>query len=177
MTSGLVNRDGESIQKGRISPALRTAVTLIVHEGLTVKEAAERTGYQWESLSKALLKPHVKAMRTAVKRAWLTSKTEKAWLTVAELAEGSASDDIRLKASKIFLEQAGELNPEGVDSAKTARTLINIVLGAAPQVGQPTPSRLPGVIEAPHYRDISPRRPTIDELDEGEEGDFEGEEP
>ena len=55
-TELLVNRDGEEIRKGRISPALRTAITLIVSEGLTVADAAVRTGYKVHSLTQALKK-------------------------------------------------------------------------------------------------------------------------
>ena len=55
MTFGVLDmttRDGQPIRKGRISPALRSAIILIVHEALTVAEAAKRTGYQTESLAK-----------------------------------------------------------------------------------------------------------------------------
>jgi len=153
----LVTRDGKPIGKGRISPALRTAVTLIVHDGLTVNEAAKRTGYQWESLAKALLKPHVRAFKADVKRAWLASRTEKAWLTVAELADNSASDDIRLKASKLFLDAAGELTPADQGGAGP-RQLIQIITKSVNMGGQPPSQRLPGVVEplAGQWLDVTP---------------------
>jgi hypothetical protein len=153
----LVTREGETIRKGRISPALRTALTLIVHEGLTVNEAAKRTGYQGESLAKALLKPHVRAFKADVKRAWLASRTEKAWLTVAELADNSASDDIRLKASKLFLDAAGELTPDDKGGAGP-RQLIQIITRSVQMAGQPLGQRLPGVVEplAGQYIDVTP---------------------
>lgn len=141
----LVTRSGEPIRKGRVSPALRTALILIVHEGLTVAEAAQRTGYATESLSKALIKPHVKAAKDAVKRAFLASETEQAWLTVIGLARKGVSEDIKLKAAKVLLDAAGELTAK--DAGGTGpRTLVQIVM--AHDTRQPISHQLPGVIEA-----------------------------
>lgn len=150
-THDLVARDGEPVRKGRVSPALRTAITLIVHEGLTVADAAKRTGYQTESLAKALIKPHVKAFRHDVKRAWLASKTERAWLTVADLAERGNSEDVRLKAAKVFIdadEAARNAMPEAI------RTQVQIIVNQAPNAGQLTDGQLSGVIEAQPWRAI-----------------------
>lgn len=153
-THDLVARDGSPVRKGRISPELRTAVTLIVHEGLTVADAAKRTGYQTESLSKALIKPHVKAFRASVKRAWLASKTELAWLTVADLAERGNSEDVRLKAARVFIdadEAARAAMPE------QARQLVQIVTQSVNIGGQLPHGQMPGVIESPAYTVLPPR--------------------
>lgn len=150
-THDLVARDGEPVRKGRVSPALRTAITLIVHEGLTVADAAKRTGYQTESLSKALIKPHVKAFRHDVKRAWLASKTERAWLTVADLAESGNSEDVRLKAAKVFIEAdeaARAAMPERVHQT------LQIIANTVSVGGQLTDGQLSGVIEAQPWRAI-----------------------
>lgn len=153
-THDLVAKDGSPVRKGRISPELRTAITLIVHEGLTVADAAKRTGYQTESLSKALIKPHVKAFRSDVKRAWLASKTERAWLTVADLAERGNSEDVRLKAAKVFIdadEAARAAMPE------QARQLVQIVTQNV-QIGAQLPGgQVSGVIESQAHRAIEPR--------------------
>jgi hypothetical protein len=145
MTDLLVNRDGEEIRKGRISPALRTAITLIVSEGLTVADAALRTGYKPHSLTQALKKPHVRAFRSSVKRAWLTSQTDQAWLTVSDLATRANSEDVRLKAAKVFIEAdaaARNAMPE------QARQLVQIVTNNLTMTGNLTASQMPGVIEA-----------------------------
>ena len=145
MTELLVNRDGEEIRKGRISPALRTAITLIVSEGLTVADAAVRTGYKPHSLTQALKKPHVRAFRSSVKRAWLTSQTDQAWLTVSDLATRANSEDVRLKAAKVFIEAdaaARQAMPE------QARQLVQIVTNNLTMTGNLTASQMPGVIEA-----------------------------
>lgn len=163
--------------KGRLRPQLIEAVKLIVTAGYTQADAAKAVGYQATSLQLALKKPHVRAYATAVKRAWLESRTSKAWVNVAELADTACSEDVRLKANRIFLEAAGELGGKDDESGSKARTLINIVLGAAPQGGQSINSRLPGVIEAPQYRDISPIRPTRDQLDDDESGKFDQVDP
>ena len=149
----LVARDGEPVRKGRVSPALRTAITLIVHEGLTVADAAKRTGYATESLSKALMKPHVKAFRLSVKRAWLASQTERAWLTVSDLALQANSEDVRLKAAKVFIEAdeaARATMPADV------RQLVQIVTQNVTMTGNLTASQMPGVIEALPYQPLQP---------------------
>jgi hypothetical protein len=129
----------------RIRPALRDAVTAIVHEGLSITEAAQRVGYARESLSKALSKPHVVALKAAVKRAWLGSETERAWLTVVNLSNSAASEDVRLKAARILLEAAGELGDHDADR-KGPASLVQININHANVVGQGD-GPLPGVIE------------------------------
>ena len=152
-TELLVNRDGEEIRKGRISPALRTAITLIVSEGLTVADAAVRTGYKVHSLTQALKKPHVRAYRSSVKRAWLTSQTDQAWLTVSDLATRACSEDVRLKAAKVFIEAdqaARNAMPE------QARQLVQIVTQNVNLTGHLTASQMPGVIESLPYQPLQP---------------------
>lgn len=171
-THDLVARDGEPVRKGRVSPALRTAIVLIVHEGLTVADAAKRTGYQTESLSKALIKPHVKAFRLSVKRAWLASQTERAWLTVSDLAMQANSEDVRLKAAKVFIEAdaaARNAMPE------QARQLVQIVTQNVNMTGHLTSSQVPGVIESLPYTPLQPDAsnswPVGRDESEGEDGD------
>lgn len=169
---GLRTMDGESIRKGRVSPALKTAIMLIVHEGLTVADAAKRTGYKTESLAKALIKPHVKAYRASVKHAWLASQTERAWLTVSDLALQANSEDVRLKAAKVFIDAdaaARQAMPE------QARQLVQIVTNTVQIGGQPTEGQLSGVIEAAPFQvlahqpsDPKPVRRLVIEADDAE---------
>jgi hypothetical protein len=137
--------------KGRIRPALRAAIRLIVEEGHTQADAARTVGMNPVSLSLALRKPHVVALRAAVKRAWLESESSKAWVTMADLMHNGVSEDIRLKAAKVFLEQAGELGPKH-DNTKP-RSLVQIVVNGAdarPEMRQ----TMPGVFEVRHeWRD------------------------
>jgi hypothetical protein len=145
MSNDLVTLQGQKIRKGRVAPALRTAITLIVTEGLSIVDAAQRTGYKAHSLQVALKKPHVKAAKEAVKRAFLASETDKAWLTVVGLAQSAGSEDVKLKAAKVLLDAAGELEPKGVaPGAQRPTVIINMVHPA----GHPIPHQLPGVIEA-----------------------------
>ncbi|WP_374387120.1 hypothetical protein [Brevundimonas sp.] len=154
MTTELTDRDGEVVRKGRISPALRTAITLIIHEGLTVREAAIRAGYQYESLQKALLKPHVRAFRADVKRAWLDSQTERAWIVAAQLQMQSASDDVRLKAAKVFIEADKEASSK---MPAEVRQTVQIVTNNVNMGVQPTHNQLSGVIEAEPFHPLPPR--------------------
>jgi hypothetical protein len=173
MTTDLVNRDGEEVRKGRISPALRTAITLIVSEGLTVADAAVRTGYKPHSLTQALKKPHVKAYRASVKRAWLASETEQAWLTMTDLARRASSEDARFKAAKFMIDvdlQARGAMPE------QARQLVQIVTQNVNLTGNLSASQMPGVIEAPAWAPLPAIASNSDPVGRAEsEGEDDGE--
>jgi len=150
---GLRNADGESIRKGRISPALRTALTLIVHEGLSKEDAGKRVGIRPNSISKALLKPHVKAALLDVKRAWMSSQTEKAYLVAANLATSANSEDVQLKAARIFIDMdqdARKAMPE------QARQIVQIVTQNVNMTGHLTTNQMSGVIEAEAYQPAIP---------------------
>lgn len=142
------DKHGNDVAKGRIRPALRTAINLIVADGLTIAEAAKAVGYKAESLSKALLKPHVRTLRADVKRAWLSSQTERAWLTVANLADKAASEDVRLKAARTILEASGELTPRDGAGAAPPQLIQIITRSAAISLdGAGLPKS--GVVEQP----------------------------
>jgi hypothetical protein len=132
--------------KGRIRPALRTAIRLLVEEGYTQVDAAKAVGMRQESLSVALKKPYVVALRGAVKRAWLDNATSKAWVTIATLANEAVSEDVRLKAAKLFLEAAGELNGGAGADKGGPRSLVQILINH-PVGASASGSTLPGVIE------------------------------
>jgi hypothetical protein len=132
-------------EAGRLRAPLAAAVTAIVTEGLTIQEAANRVNMQRESVSRALLKPHVQAFKAGVKRAWLDNETGKAWLMVAHLANEAQSEDVRLKAAKVILDAAGELSGTK-DANPGARSLVQIVVnhGHADRAADQTSA---GVIE------------------------------
>lgn len=144
--------------KGRstIRPALADAVRLMVMQGYTITEAAEAVKMKRRSLVIALRKPHVAAHVADVKRAWMDNRTSKAWVNVAELADRAASEDVRLKANRVFLEAAGELGGKGAGDGKLAGALVQIVLNQAQNTGQPPSQQMPGIIEAPAYQVLTP---------------------
>ena len=133
--------------KGRIRPALDTAIRLIVEEGRTQADAAKAVGMNQVSLSLALRKPHVIALRAAVKRAWLDSKTDKAWVTLANLADNAASEDVRYKSAKLFLEAAGELDGGRDRGDAGPRSVVQILINHPQVVGEGMAAGQPGVIE------------------------------
>jgi hypothetical protein len=141
----------------QIRPRLQDAVRLIVTEGLSQADAARRSGMTPHSLQVALKKPHVRAFMASVKDAWLESRTSKAWLNIAELADGACSEDVRLKANRTFLEAAGELGFKGKDAEGTARQLVQILVTGGHVSVQPTDNRLPGVVEAETFQLPSPQ--------------------
>ena len=140
----------------QIRPRLQEACKVIVTEGLSIADAAKRSGMTAHSLQVALKKPHVRAFLASVKDAWLDSRTSKAWLNIAELADRACSEDVRLKANRVFLEAAGELGGKGDDAANMARALVQIVVNAAPNAGQLPHGQLSGVIEAQPYQPLIP---------------------
>lgn len=133
--------------KGRIRPALATAIRLLVEEGRTQAAAAQAVGMNPVSLSLALRKPHIIALRAAVKRAWLDNETSKAWLTMADLANNAASEDVRYKSAKVFLEAAGELDRGQGDGDKGPRSLVQINIQHPLTGDMSGVQSLPGVIE------------------------------
>ena len=134
-------------KKQQIRPPVAAALQLIVHEGLSITDAARRVGMQRESLSKALKKPHIVARLADVKRAWLESETFKAWNTVAFLADGAASEDVRLKAARTILEARGELSDPTRKAPPTAAFAVQII--TSPASVQAVPSSASGVFEIP----------------------------
>jgi len=150
---GLVDKSGLSIRKGRISPALRTAIILIVEQGLTLKDAAARTGYKPESLAKAMCKPHVRAFRASVKDAWWKSKTDRAYVDLAELATSAMSEDVRLKAIKEVIAIDREVQRA---MPEQARQLVQIVTQSVQIAADPLTQRAGGVIEAKPFQLPSP---------------------
>ena len=133
-------------EAGRVRAPLAAAVTAIVTRGLSIADAAQEVGMARESLSRALRKPHVQALRAGVKRAWLTSKTDLAWVQVAKLAADAQSEDVRLKAAKTILDAAGELKREGGDD-RSPKSLVQIVMHHAPAEMTTVGGNRSGIIE------------------------------
>lgn len=149
----------ETVKNGRtlqIRPALREAIRLYVTEGLSKPDACVRAGMTLHGLLAALKKPHVRMFESSVKRAWMDSRTSKAWLNIADLADRGCSEDVRLKANRVFLEAAGELGGPASDPNAAARTLVQIVINAAQNAGHLPASQMSGVIEAEPYQPLEP---------------------
>lgn len=136
----------------QVRPALQEAIRLIVTEGLSKTDAAKRAGMTLHGLLAALKKPHVKAFAASVKDAWMDSRTSKAWLNVAELADGAMSEDVRLKANRVFLEAAGELGGDRGKGEQVARTLVQILVNSPQATAQLPHGQMSGVIEAPAFQ-------------------------
>jgi len=143
----------------QIRPPVEAAIQLIVSRAVTIAEAAESVGMQGPSLAKALRRPHVSDRLASVKREWLDSRTAKAWIGVADLADNAQSEDTRLRALRTILEAAGELGANRRDDAPRAGVAIQIITSGGSERGQVT-IQTSGVIEAEPY---SPRPPSEEE--------------
>lgn len=169
--ANLPDKDGKPVVKGRIRPALDTAIRLIEEQGYTIADAAKSVGYRTHSLVQALHKPHVRAFRAHVKRAWRESESSYAWFTMTRLARSAASEDVKFKSAKFLIEMDEAANTR---MPEQARQLVQIVTNTVQIGGQPTDDRLPGVIEAQPFQvithqpsDSQPvRRPVIEAEDE-----------
>ena len=155
----------------QIRPRLQAAITAMVTEGLTQAEAAKRAQMSAHSLQVALRKPHVRAFMSHVKDAWLNSRTSQAWLNVAELADRACSEDVRLKANRIFLEAAGELGGGADKGPVQPRQLVQIILNAAGQAGQLIPNQSSGVLEAVPYQALDHDASNSCAVGHGDSGD------
>lgn len=144
----------ETASKARtlqVRPALREAIRLYVTEGLSKPDAAVRAGMTLHGLLAALRKPHVRVFESSVKRAWMESRTSKAWLNIAELADRACSEDVRLKANRVFLEAAGELGGKGDEGANLAKTLVQIIVNQGQNNAHLPVSQMTGVVESPAW--------------------------
>ena len=163
-------------RKSTIRPRLRDAVHVLVTEGLSIADSARRAGMTPHALQVALKKPHVIEYVSSVKRAWMANRTSKAWTNVAQLADSACSEDVRLKANRVFLEAAGELGGPASDPNATARTLVQIVVNAAQGMGNLSASQMPGVIEAPAWSPLPAIASNSDPVGRAEsEGEDDGE--
>jgi hypothetical protein len=147
---------------------LREAIRILVTEGCTQREAAQKAGMTEHGLQRALTKPHVQEFRDGVMDAHMTGKTPLAWSVVHKLMIEAASEDVQLKAARTHLDAMGQLTDGKGASDGQARQLIQIITDRV-QIGQhPLSERLPGVTEAPPMLDITPSRQTRDESDGSE---------
>ena len=168
----LLGKDGKPVVKGRIRPALDTAIRLIEEQGFTIADAAKSVGYRTHSLVQALHKPHVRAFRAHVKRAWRESESSYAWYTMTRLARDAASEDVKFKSAKFLIEMDEAANNR---MPEQARQLVQIVTNTV-QIGQqPTEGQLSGVIEAAPFQlvkqqpsDSQPVRRPVIEADDAE---------
>lgn len=138
------------------------ALTLMVERGLKISDAAEEAGMQYESLRLALKRPHVREALADAKRAWLESETFVAWNTVASLQRNAASEDVKLKAARVFIGAAGELEPNQGRGSVAGGVFVQII---TPAPSAPLPVSDRGVFESPafHFDQLPRRANCVDE--------------
>ncbi len=141
----MVQKDGEPVVRGRIRPALDAAIRLLEEEGYTIADAAQAVGYKTHSLTQALRKPHVRAHRAHVKRAWREGETAAAWITMTKLARKAMSEDVQFKSAKFLIEQDEASRTRMPEQARQA---VQIIAQHLHFNEQPLPQRTPGVFEA-----------------------------
>lgn len=101
------------LQPPRMRPALREAVEFIVQKGVTQREAARLSGMNERALSRALLKPHIKAYVEHEKALFLTDMLKLkdraksiAIATGIELMHSAASEAVRARMVELFAGEA-----------------------------------------------------------------------
>ncbi len=136
-------------RRPQVRPRLRVALNALVYDGLTIGEAAQKAGMAYEAVRVALHRPHVQAALASVKRERLGLESLRSFHTVTDLRDNSASDKVRLDASKVIMTAAGDLEPEHNHAPTTALALQIIV---SPQHALPVNfNAAGGVIEAPAF--------------------------
>ena len=143
-------------RKPQIRPALANAIDQMVRHGLTISQAAENAGLQYESLRVALQKPHVQEHLTRVKRERLGLETLRSWHVVSVLRDNSPSDKVRLDAAKTVISAAGELAPDREPAGSSGLSIQIITTG--PTAIQASPH---GVVEAPPFDPRTLSRPAL----------------
>lgn len=85
--------------QGRIRPALREAVRLMVEDALTRSQAAEKAGITDHALYCALRKAHVAGYRNELMEVLRTSEASRTIGRAAKLADNAESEHVRLQAN------------------------------------------------------------------------------
>lgn len=152
-------------RKGQVRPKVREALSLIVTTGASITSAAESVAMTREALSRALKRPAVIEAKASLARAFRESQTERAILTIADLAANAASEDTRHKAARTWLEMVGELGPNRRDDTPRAPQLVQIINHGGPIDLGGGARQHSGVIEAPPY--VPPSRPVA--TDDGDD--------
>ena len=136
-------------RRPQVRPRLRVALQALVYDGQTIGEAAETAGMAYEAVRVALHRPHVQAALASLKRERVGLESLRSFHTVTDLRDNSASDKVRLDASKVIMTAAGDLEPERHQAPTTALAL-QIIVG--PQHALPPSINTDnGLIEAPAF--------------------------
>jgi hypothetical protein len=98
-------RPSPNLGKTRISPQLREAIRLMVHEGRKRPEAADAVGLKDDSLYRALLRPEVLSLKSDILRAFMNSEAERSFVRTVGLAETAVSEHVKLAANKVIMDQ------------------------------------------------------------------------
>lgn len=85
---------------GRIRPALKEAIRLMVEEGCTLGDAAQKTSYQIHSLKCAFKKPHVAAYKTGVLRAFVEGEKDRSFQKMVYLRDHASSERVQADMAK-----------------------------------------------------------------------------
>lgn len=160
--------------KPHIRARLRDAIAVYVSEGLSIADSARRAGMTPHGLQVALKKPHVAAYVASVKREWMANRTSKSWTNIADLADNASSEDVRLKANRVFLEAAGELGGNANDAASMAKTLVQIIVNQGRDAAQLPDGQMRGVIESQPWRPSLPHPSNSDPVGRADSDDEEG---
>jgi len=97
--------------KKKMNPKAKPLIDALVHDGLTVKEAAEKVGYKGNSARvngyKLLKDPDVNALYLAEVQKRIGLGAHKALNSVLKLSTNAQSEYVQLEASKDVLDRAG----------------------------------------------------------------------
>lgn len=167
----------KSVRSPQIRPRLRVALDALVNEGLTIGEAAERSGMAYEAVRVAIHKPHVQAAIASLKRQRLGLESLRSFSQVVKLRDGAQSERVQLDACKVILSAAGDLEPER-QHGPSGGAVIQIVINAAHQEAPLVRTSPSGVVESPPF-DPAKWRPVIEHApqpvsDDEDEYDAEG---
>ena len=92
----------------RVSRRVQVAIEKMVDHALTRQEAAKLAGLTDHALYCALRKPHVQALRHERMEVLRKSEASRSIKRVADLADTSKSDAVKLDANELLLDLAGE---------------------------------------------------------------------
>ena len=146
-------------RKLRVSRKVKTAITLMVEQGLNRLEAAQIVGLKDNSLYVALRRPDVCAFRTQLMGVFRTSAASRTISAAERLMDEAQSEHVRLEAAK-WLAEIGGIRREADHGANPLHGSLvlpglTIILGSAKE-----PAVIEGTARVVQGDSATPNMPT-----------------
>jgi len=124
---------GKDGRKLRITKPVRTAIQLMVLEGLKRAEAAQKAGIREHTLYVAMTKPHVKKYQRALMDELRTSEGHRSYLKLTELRDLATSEHVQMESAKFVAGVSGISPVQKQEVTHSGQVQVGYVIDLSPQ--------------------------------------------